>query len=41
MWAEQKDYAELALLQKDSKVVESAIKFLPQNENVKETVLAV
>jgi hypothetical protein len=38
---EQKDYAELALLQKDSKVVENVTKFLPQNESVKETVLTV
>jgi hypothetical protein len=36
---EQKAYAELALLQKDLKVVENVIKFLRQSENVNETVL--
>ena len=41
MWAEQKVYAELALLQKDLKVVENVIKFSHQNENAKETVLIV
>ena len=41
MWVEQKVYAELALLQKDLRVVENAIKFLRQSENVNETVLSV
>ena len=41
MWVEQKVYAELVLLQKDLRVVENAIKFLRQSENVNETVLIV